>query len=305
MAPPPPEPVDMVQLNKGRHIPKPTPWGPSDDESSTTYESHQDSSFEHTAASGQSDVKVEIPEQRWSTPPPPPPGLSSSELGEAFSDDEGFHSPNGRASRSSLELPFSDSEHSASEAFLEASSEEQTEVSGYGAEAVLEDTDSSAAIVAQPEEEPEHEELAQQSSQNEPLQSLDSGVAINPMEQILPNLARKPGGPSLLLGFMVSFDTDPYGEAFELREGRTIISSDLPRNGGRVVLIEDPSVASMHAVIKADADKIILLDQLSECSTVVIRQGQEDLELSGDREELTNGDIVKFGDRSFKICLVS
>jgi hypothetical protein len=110
---------------------------------------------------------------------------------------------------------------------------------------------------------------------------------------------------SLLLGFMVSFDENPYGEAFEIREGRTIVSSDLPMSGGTVLLIEDASVGSMHAVLKAERDgTLILLDQLSESGTFVRAQGGEEQQLSGDRAVIKHGDMVRFGSRSFKVSLL-
>jgi len=110
---------------------------------------------------------------------------------------------------------------------------------------------------------------------------------------------------SMLLGFMVSFDENPYGEAFEIREGRTIVSSDLPMSGGTVLLIEDPSVGSMHAVLKAESDgTLILLDQLFETGTFVRTQGGEEQQLSGDRAIIKHGDMVRFGSRSFKVSLL-
>jgi hypothetical protein len=110
---------------------------------------------------------------------------------------------------------------------------------------------------------------------------------------------------SMLMGFMVSFDENPYGEAFEIREGRTIISSDLPMSGGTVLLIEDASVGSMHAVLKAESNgTLILLDQLSESGTFVRVQGGEEQQLSGDRAIIKHGDMVRFGSRSFKVSLL-
>lgn len=110
---------------------------------------------------------------------------------------------------------------------------------------------------------------------------------------------------SMLLGFMVSFDENPFGEAFEIREGRTIVSSDLPMSGGTVLLIEDASVGSMHAVLKAESDgTLTLLDQLSETGTFLRSQGGEEQQLSGDRAIVKHGDMVRFGSRSFKVILL-
>jgi hypothetical protein len=110
---------------------------------------------------------------------------------------------------------------------------------------------------------------------------------------------------SLLLGFLVSFDKNPYGDAYEIREGRTIISSDLPMSGGMVLLIDDPSVQSMHAVIKGEGDgTIILLDQLSESGSFVRSLDGEEKQLCGDRASIKHGDMIRFGARLFKVCLL-
>jgi hypothetical protein len=114
------------------------------------------------------------------------------------------------------------------------------------------------------------------------------------------------GPTSMLVGFLVSFQNSPFGEAFEIREGRTIISSDLPTAGGSVLLIEDPSVGSMHAVIKAEsAGTLVLLDQLSETGTFVRKfESEQEEELAGDRMTIDHGDMVRFGSRTFRVSLL-
>jgi FHA domain len=110
---------------------------------------------------------------------------------------------------------------------------------------------------------------------------------------------------SLLVGFLVSYDKLPSGEAYELREGRNIVSRDLPPNGGKVIILEDENVSSMHAILKVDEDgSVTVLDQLSESGTFINRTDGSEIKLEGDRARLQHGDILKFGCRSFKVCLI-
>jgi FHA domain len=110
---------------------------------------------------------------------------------------------------------------------------------------------------------------------------------------------------SYLVGFMVSYDKISTGEAFELREGRNIVSKDIPSSGGKVIILDDPDVSSMHAILKVDEDgSVVVLDQLSESGTFLIKRDGSELKLEGDRANLEHGDILKFGSRTFKICLI-
>jgi hypothetical protein len=109
-----------------------------------------------------------------------------------------------------------------------------------------------------------------------------------------------------LVGFLVSFDQNPYGEAFELREGRTIVSCDVPSGGGTVLLLNDPSISSMHAVIRATKDgNVVLLDQLSDSGTYVTTGNDQELKLNGEMAPLKHGDTVRFGDRTFSFCSIA
>lgn len=109
-----------------------------------------------------------------------------------------------------------------------------------------------------------------------------------------------------VVGFMVSFDTNPNGDIFVLRSGRIMVTSEVgsPEN---CLLIEDPSVSPMHAILRiTPTGEIQILDQLSEFGTRIQRFGSHDEEqLSGDKSSLEHGDTVKFGNRSFHICVVA
>jgi hypothetical protein len=109
---------------------------------------------------------------------------------------------------------------------------------------------------------------------------------------------------SLLVGFLVSYDNSLTGESFELRVGRTIVSSDTPSGGGLVLLLKDPTVSSMHAVIKAtESLSIIIVDQLSEHGTFVkVASEEQERQIDGSMVELQHGDRIRFGERTFYVC---
>lgn len=108
-----------------------------------------------------------------------------------------------------------------------------------------------------------------------------------------------------LVGFLVSFDNGPIGEYFELRTGRIIITSEQGGSGNSLV-INHETISPMHAILRvSQSGEIQVLDQLSEHGTSIRRSGtQEDESLSGDKSALEHGDIVRFGQRSFVVCVV-
>lgn len=110
---------------------------------------------------------------------------------------------------------------------------------------------------------------------------------------------------SKIVGFLISFDTETNGEVFEIRAGRFLVTSR-PTDHGEFVLIDDESISPLHAIIRATAEgKVQILDQLSEFGTGVIRVGsEEEEEVAGTMAAVSHGDTVRFGKRTFVICLV-
>ncbi|WKZ56428.1 MAG: FHA domain-containing protein [Bdellovibrionota bacterium] len=108
-----------------------------------------------------------------------------------------------------------------------------------------------------------------------------------------------------VVGFLVSYDGNPNGEVFELRVGRMMVTSRA-QGETNVLLIDDESVSPMHAIVRiGERGDIQVLDQLSEYGTKIRRAGSSEEEhLSGDKADITHGDVIKFGARSFYVCLV-
>lgn len=111
---------------------------------------------------------------------------------------------------------------------------------------------------------------------------------------------------SPIVGFLVSFDEDQNGEFFVLRSGRVMVTS-ADGGGDNALILADPSVSPMHAIMRITAGgEIQILDQLSEFGTRIRRFGSEEEEqLSGEKSSLEHGDVVKFGSRSFTVCIVA
>ncbi len=111
---------------------------------------------------------------------------------------------------------------------------------------------------------------------------------------------------SPIVGFLVSYDKNTNGDVYELRGGRLIVTSEAAA-AGNYMLVEDATVSPMHAIMRISANgEIQVLDQLSEHGTKIRRFGaKEEQELSGDKSSLEHGDLIKFGERSFHVCLVT
>ncbi len=111
--------------------------------------------------------------------------------------------------------------------------------------------------------------------------------------------------PAMLVGFLVSFDNDANGEFYVLRAGRLMVTSEVP-SGGNYLFIDDETVSPMHAIVRiGEGGDIQVLDQLSECGSGVHRfETGEEVELSGDKCTLGHGDTIRFGKRSFQVCLM-
>jgi hypothetical protein len=108
-----------------------------------------------------------------------------------------------------------------------------------------------------------------------------------------------------LVGFLVSFELDRLGRYIELREGRLLVSSE-GSSTDNCLVISDPSVSSMHAIMRISSNgAIMILDQLSEHGTKIKRcdSGKEEA-LLGDKGTLEHGDVVIFGECAYHVCIL-
>lgn len=110
---------------------------------------------------------------------------------------------------------------------------------------------------------------------------------------------------SRIVGFLISFDKNQFGEVFEIRVGRFLLSSKASEHGDAIV-IDDESISPLHAIVRAaDDGRVQVLDQLSEFGTGVTRAGTDtEEEVAGAMVSLSHGDLIRFGKRQFVVCLV-
>lgn len=109
-----------------------------------------------------------------------------------------------------------------------------------------------------------------------------------------------------VMGFLVSYDSNRNGDVCTLRSGRLIVTS-APQSNGNYLLINDETVSPLHAIMRvSQGGEIQILDQLSEFGTIIRRFGSdEEVELSGEKSTLEHGDVVRFGNRSFHVCVIA
>ncbi|MBX7137672.1 MAG: FHA domain-containing protein [Oligoflexia bacterium] len=109
-----------------------------------------------------------------------------------------------------------------------------------------------------------------------------------------------------IVGFMVSFDANPSGEAYVLRSGRWIITSAPVALPNSTIVISDSSIAPMHATLSiSSAGEIKVLDQFSVTGTWVKRAGSESEEKIVDAAaSIAHGDVLRLGNRNFHVSLI-
>ncbi len=110
-----------------------------------------------------------------------------------------------------------------------------------------------------------------------------------------------------IVGFLVSFDVNPAGEAYAMREGRWVISSVPVAVPNSCIVISDKSLSPMHATLRVNRNgRVDILDQFSEQGTYIYRGGvDQSIKVADSLAVLEHGDVVAFGSRRFNVCLIS
>ena len=109
-----------------------------------------------------------------------------------------------------------------------------------------------------------------------------------------------------LIGWLVSYSENSQGEAFEIRSGRSLISSEqLP--GARNIYVLYPEISAPHAVLNASPErKVVIQDVFSAGGTFLTRSGKVRESPVLRPTELRHGDVLRFGERTkFQVCLIN
>ena len=96
-----------------------------------------------------------------------------------------------------------------------------------------------------------------------------------------------------LMGWIVSFDIDPMGKDYKIFEGRNFVGSSSKCD---IAIIGDQSVSSTQSLILCKKNKFWLRDEMSSNGTF---HNDEELE-PNQSPELSDGDVIKIGNCSFK-----
>lgn len=119
-----------------------------------------------------------------------------------------------------------------------------------------------------------------------------------------------------IVGWLVSYGLDSNGAAFELRTGRTFLSSttllpagqngNVPEETQRCIIVKEDGVSSLHLALLATADhKLFIQDIFSEHGTFITKaDADEETRLSG-TVNAVHGDWIRVGEKiRFQVCLI-
>ena len=106
-----------------------------------------------------------------------------------------------------------------------------------------------------------------------------------------------------LVGWLVSYDSNPNGESIEIRSGRCFIGRKRLRPSD--IVVDDASISTPHCLVQSDAAQgISVQDLMSIEGTYVCRSQGRKYEEYADRVKVNHGDTIKVGSVEFLVCLV-
>lgn len=110
---------------------------------------------------------------------------------------------------------------------------------------------------------------------------------------------------SKLVGWLVSYALDSLGKAYEIRAGRSFISSErLP--GQRVIRLPQKDISVLHLALNASPrHKVMVQDIFSAPGSYLTRSGQEQEQKIAGPVEIKHGDWLRLGSGArFQVCLI-
>ncbi|MCB0355097.1 MAG: FHA domain-containing protein [Bdellovibrionales bacterium] len=112
-------------------------------------------------------------------------------------------------------------------------------------------------------------------------------------------------GSNRLVGWLVSYAQDDLGKAYEIRAGRTLISSHRDAEE-RVIMVDEQTVSSPHSAMKASpSHELVLQDIFSDGGTFVRKSSDEKENRITGPVSLQHGDWLRFGEADpLQVCLI-
>jgi pSer/pThr/pTyr-binding forkhead associated (FHA) protein len=123
---------------------------------------------------------------------------------------------------------------------------------------------------------------------------------VNPGSLGAPAIIPAPPGPKVLVGFLVTFQSDPGGSFWPLHSGRTALGR--ASSEGVDIALQDASASSRHASIHADpaTGQAFVEDDGSRNGTY-LNDGRIG---SGERRQLRDNDRLRLGSTTFVVKLL-
>jgi hypothetical protein len=107
-----------------------------------------------------------------------------------------------------------------------------------------------------------------------------------------------------LIGWLVSYGLDENGKAFEIRSGRTLITSE--KGHGFQISLNDETVSAPHAAVKASVShKLVAADIFSKYGTYYQASSESEEQQISAPVELKHGDWIRIGQNlRLQVCLI-
>lgn len=113
------------------------------------------------------------------------------------------------------------------------------------------------------------------------------------------------GNGNRLVGWLVSYQLEDLGKAYEIRVGRTLIGGKGSGNG-RMIALDTRDVSSPHVAMNASPKhRLMAQDVFSESGSFVARADSGDERPLSGPTELKHGDWLRIGtSMRFQVCLI-
>lgn len=108
-----------------------------------------------------------------------------------------------------------------------------------------------------------------------------------------------------LVGWLVSYEMDAKGKSFEIRAGRSLLSSENGRDKRTITVTED-SISAPHVALSASTrHKVMVQDIFSDFGTFLTKaSSNKEMQVSGPTE-LEHGDWLRIGEKTrLQVCLI-
>lgn len=113
------------------------------------------------------------------------------------------------------------------------------------------------------------------------------------------------GEGNRLVGWLVSYGLNDSGAHFEIRAGRSLLTSD-SKDGRGIISITEDTISAPHMALSASAKhQVLVQDIFSACGTYITKSGSSDERPLDGPVELQHGDWIRVGDNTrFQVCLI-